>query len=418
VGAAFGTGSYAEEFGYDPETGHLASFREVGGPVSNWTYDAAGNRDDATVDALNRMTASPGRTHRNDLLGNRTYTDFEQPATVRKYDWDDAGRLRACRGTAVGAAYSYRADGMRVRKVENVLIAAILDDNENVSGYHDFFPMDKPTTRYYHDGQAPMEEDHTVEGQPGHSAQLTVTRSALGARGTDARYVSLNGAAETASYPIYDGHGSMVGEVARTESAPWFSLGSMRKYDAWGQARSGSGPDQGYCANLGHRRDAESGLVYMRARYYEPWTGRFVSEDPARDGQNWYVYCANDPVNKVDPDGTTTRGKHLGMMINIAKAMNSGDFKTVVLMLELLTGVEIPMEVVNILETASDLRKGELGSSMSRTKGAEESMDRIIEHIKKIDSAKASGQGLETIPHWLKEINNFWGDWQKKLRIK
>ncbi|MCW5939365.1 MAG: RHS repeat-associated core domain-containing protein [Fimbriimonadaceae bacterium] len=184
-----------------------------------------------------------------------------------------------------------------------MLIAAVLDDNEQVSGYHDVFPMNKPTTRFYHDGQAGMEEDFTVEGQPGQSAQLTVTRHALGARGTDARYVSVNGAEETSAYPLYDGHGNMVGEVARAASSPWFSLGSQRKYDAWGQVRSGSGPDQGYCANLQHRRDAESGLVYMRARYYEPWTGRFLSEDPAKDGANWYAYCANDPVNLFDPDG-------------------------------------------------------------------------------------------------------------------
>jgi RHS repeat-associated protein len=65
----------------------------------------------------------------------------------------------------------------------------------------------------------------------------------------------------------------------------------------------GSPLDQGYCGSLQHRRDAESGLVYMRARYYEPWTGRFLSEDPAMDGANWYVYCANDPVNSVDPSG-------------------------------------------------------------------------------------------------------------------
>jgi hypothetical protein len=31
--------------------------------------------------------------------------------------------------------------------------------------------------------------------------------------------------------------------------------------------------------------------------------GRFVSEDPGRDGANWFAYCANNPVNGVDPDG-------------------------------------------------------------------------------------------------------------------
>jgi RHS repeat-associated protein len=63
----------------------------------------------------------------------------------------------------------------------------------------------------------------------------------------------------------------------------------------------GSPLDQGYCGSLQHRRDAESGLVYMRARYYEPWTGRFLSEDPAMDGANWYAYCDSDPINFADP---------------------------------------------------------------------------------------------------------------------
>ncbi|MCW5939366.1 MAG: RHS repeat-associated core domain-containing protein [Fimbriimonadaceae bacterium] len=310
--------AYTEAYGYDVKTGFLTSaqYSDDSSWNGSWAYDASGNRTGAgwDYDRLNRMTASPGSAYQHDAVGNRLWKDYSQPAQVRRYDWDDAGRLRACRGTVVGAAYSYRADGMRVRKVENVLVSAVLDDNEQVSGYHDVFPMNKPTTRFYHDGQAGMEEDHTVEGQPGQSAQLTVTRHALGARGGDARYVSVNGAEETSAYPLYDGHGNMVGEVARAGSSPWFTLGSQRKYDAWGQVRSGSGPDQGYCANLQHRRDAESGLVYMRARYYEPWTGRFISEDPAMDGPNWYVYCGNDPGNKTDPAGTSAITAAVGFL--------------------------------------------------------------------------------------------------------
>ena len=41
----------------------------------------------------------------------------------------------------------------------------------------------------------------------------------------------------------------------------------------------------------------------MRARYYDPAIGRFISEDPARDGLNWYGYCDANPVNLVDPEG-------------------------------------------------------------------------------------------------------------------
>ena len=39
----------------------------------------------------------------------------------------------------------------------------------------------------------------------------------------------------------------------------------------------------------------ESGLYYLRNRYYNPELGRFMTEDPARDGLNWYIYCNNDP---------------------------------------------------------------------------------------------------------------------------
>jgi RHS repeat-associated protein len=82
---------------------------------------------------------------------------------------------------------------------------------------------------------------------------------------------------------------------------------SARRYtDPWGVTRVGASsgsPDQRYCASLGHRQDDESGLTYMRARYYEPTTGRFVSEDPAMDGGNWFVYCENVPTMTVDSTG-------------------------------------------------------------------------------------------------------------------
>jgi RHS repeat-associated protein len=79
-----------------------------------------------------------------------------------------------------------------------------------------------------------------------------------------------------------------------------------RKYDVWGAVRGGNPtgyPNNRYCANLGHVVDDELGLIYMRARYYEPGTGRFISEDPAMDGLNWYSYCSSDPLNGRDFTG-------------------------------------------------------------------------------------------------------------------
>ncbi len=65
----------------------------------------------------------------------------------------------------------------------------------------------------------------------------------------------------------------------------------------------------------GHERDfgdsEVSDLDYMHARYYQPWAGRFLEVDPAKQSfrlgepQSWnrYIYGGNDPMATVDPDG-------------------------------------------------------------------------------------------------------------------
>jgi hypothetical protein len=48
----------------------------------------------------------------------------------------------------------------------------------------------------------------------------------------------------------------------------------------------------------------DTGLTYMQARWMDNETGRFISPDPQRQGENWYIYCENNPTTKIDPDGT------------------------------------------------------------------------------------------------------------------
>ncbi|HYH03520.1 MAG TPA: RHS repeat-associated core domain-containing protein, partial [Bacillota bacterium] len=49
----------------------------------------------------------------------------------------------------------------------------------------------------------------------------------------------------------------------------------------------------------------DSGLVYFGARYYDTEMGRFISVDPAQDGDNWYTYCNNNPLTFIDLFGLT-----------------------------------------------------------------------------------------------------------------
>jgi RHS repeat-associated protein len=59
----------------------------------------------------------------------------------------------------------------------------------------------------------------------------------------------------------------------------------------------------------GQERDAESGFYNLRARFYAPAWGRFVSRDRAfgsptsPQSLNRYSYAGNNPVNDVDPSG-------------------------------------------------------------------------------------------------------------------
>ena len=82
-------------------------------------------------------------------------------------------------------------------------------------------------------------------------------------------------------------------------------------YDAYGNAveeydnTNAMPPSENPFRYRGEYYDAETGLYYLRNRYYDPKAGRFITEDPIRDGTNWYTYCAGNPVMFRDPTGFT-----------------------------------------------------------------------------------------------------------------
>ena len=60
----------------------------------------------------------------------------------------------------------------------------------------------------------------------------------------------------------------------------------------------------------GYFYDRETGLYYLKSRYYDPQTGRFINMDSVEyadpetiNGLNLYAYCGNNPVMYIDPNG-------------------------------------------------------------------------------------------------------------------
>jgi len=88
-------------------------------------------------------------------------------------------------------------------------------------------------------------------------------------------------------------------------------------YNAWGEdlgeLRAANDPTKPvnplrYVGKEGYYTDTDTGLMLLGARYYDPLIGRFITQDPAQSGLNWYVYAANNPVNNVDPTGLYSFG--------------------------------------------------------------------------------------------------------------
>ena len=88
------------------------------------------------------------------------------------------------------------------------------------------------------------------------------------------------------------------------------------EYDGFGNSVSTSGNTPNEFLYRGEQYDSDLSLYYLRARYYNPLTGRFLSRDPndpmLRDSNGMpvdprtlhkYLYAGGDPVNAKDPTG-------------------------------------------------------------------------------------------------------------------
>lgn len=101
--------------------------------------------------------------------------------------------------------------------------------------------------------------------------------------------------------------GDGLGSVRLVTDGSGSAAGSA-SYEPWGAPKAGSASLGGF-GFTGEQTDSETGFVYLRARSYDPASGRFVQQDsylgstvdPA--SMHLYGYVGNNPIRRTDPSG-------------------------------------------------------------------------------------------------------------------
>ena len=179
--------------------------------------------------------------------------------------WDELASFTSSGGSTT---YSYDPEGLRTKK----------DSGVN-------------TTRYFCDDNDLVIAESNGGGQV--SAQNIWGHKAL-ARKIGGNYY----------YYLYNGHGDVMQVIDEAGNTV-----NSYSYDEWGNILTAQEQIVNPMKYAGEYYDEETGLYYLRARYYDPTIGRFISKD-SYEGDitnpltiNLYTYCVNNPINKWDPTG-------------------------------------------------------------------------------------------------------------------
>ena len=278
---------------------------------ASYTYDFAGNRTSKTnrlnsavsrfsydnIYQLTGVTGTSPESYTYDPVGNRLTSQ-----SVSNYAYNSSNQLT----TAGSATYTYDDNGNTLTKTdgtgtttynwdfENRLTSVQLPNSSTVTFKYDPFgrriqKSGATTTNYVYDGANTIEE---VDSSG--SLQAKYSQG-----GIDEPLSELRSGA--VSYYEQDGLGSVT-----SLSNIGGTLANTYGYDSFGDLTSSSGTVTNYLQFTGRDYDSETGLRYYRARYYDPGTGRFLSEDPidfSGGDVNFYRYVSDNPLTFVDPAG-------------------------------------------------------------------------------------------------------------------
>jgi len=247
---------------YDPVGNRLSEASDLGS--TTYAYDNA--------DRLTTVTA-PGpvvTTYTFDLNGNQT------AAGATTFTYDLADRLKTATVVATTETYTYAGDGVRLSASTGAAASQ--------------------TTKFLWD------------------RNLGLPQVAIERNGSDAllRYYrfGLDLLRQTAGSTTYYYHHDGLGSVADVTSSAGASL-TWSEYYPYGlvrQAGSGTGAPTNPFTFTGEQLDTVTGLYHLRARDYDPGSGRFITMDPRAASitdpyVTAYAYVRDNPCGTVDPSG-------------------------------------------------------------------------------------------------------------------
>ena len=243
-----------------------------------FSYDAVGNRLNRSHDSVStaytynnadQLITENGVTYMYDLNGNLESRTDGTGTTRYSYDFD--GRLVKVTSPQSVVTYAYDADGSRVEATtQSGTVRYLVDTNRQLSQVlAEYMPSGSLLASYVYADDL-----------------ISMTRGGK------------------TSYYHFDGLGS-----TRLLTDNTGAVTDTYAYDAFGNLIAKTGTTDNPFLFTGQQHDANIGFYYLRARYYQPTTGRFIALDPwvgyscTPMSLHKYLYAADNPVNYVDPGG-------------------------------------------------------------------------------------------------------------------
>ena len=249
-------------------------------PTKEEIYDTYQNYGKEQYEQGVKVKEDEVRQYSYDANGNQTDVKNTKTGQTESYTYDAENRLSKVSvtdkdgKTAVIQQNRYNGDGQRIQKVEG----------------------SKTTNYYYQDGVV----SYTTDGENSQTSQNLI--------GTDGNILATQRyGSDHTDYLLYhkDIQGSSTSLVKEDGSAD-----ATYQYTDFGETTiNGDNKVENEVCYTGGIYDQSTGLYYLNARYYNPEDGRFVTEDTYRgetakpETGHLYAYCANNPVNYVDPSG-------------------------------------------------------------------------------------------------------------------